>query len=196
MGLLDDAIREHLELKRLRGTDPGEVARAEQDALGPVRREDESEPDEHAESRAEGSLSTDGSFLLESKPVPNVGAATIGHASQETVEINMEAELERGIDLETGSDFSSDTHVAAIEHSAYMDVDGEELTERKASSDDSGEGVEVTTSKDDVESRPTRSPTSGQHSEGTMDESQGFALDAPERKRSWFKRRPHRSFDE
>ncbi|MEA2391155.1 MAG: hypothetical protein QOK31_1264 [Solirubrobacteraceae bacterium] len=39
MGLLDDAIREHLELKRLRGADPGEVAREEQDALGPVRRE-------------------------------------------------------------------------------------------------------------------------------------------------------------
>ena len=37
MGLLDDAIREHLELKRLRGADPGDVAR-EEDALGPVHR--------------------------------------------------------------------------------------------------------------------------------------------------------------
>jgi len=27
MGLLDDAIRDHLELKRRRGADPGEVAR-------------------------------------------------------------------------------------------------------------------------------------------------------------------------
>lgn len=41
MGLLDDAIREHLELKRRRGADPAEVARAEQEALGPVRREPE-----------------------------------------------------------------------------------------------------------------------------------------------------------
>jgi hypothetical protein len=39
MGLLDDAIREHLELKRRRGANPDEVARAERDALGPVRRE-------------------------------------------------------------------------------------------------------------------------------------------------------------
>lgn len=39
MGLLDDAIREHLELKRRRGGDPAEIARAEQEALGPVRRE-------------------------------------------------------------------------------------------------------------------------------------------------------------
>jgi hypothetical protein len=41
MGLLDDAIREHMELKRLRGADPSEVARQEQDALGPVLREED-----------------------------------------------------------------------------------------------------------------------------------------------------------
>ena len=37
MGLLDDAIREHLELKRRRGADPTEVEQEEQEALGPVR---------------------------------------------------------------------------------------------------------------------------------------------------------------
>jgi hypothetical protein len=39
MGLLDDAIREHLELKRLRGADPGEVAREQREALDPVPRD-------------------------------------------------------------------------------------------------------------------------------------------------------------
>jgi hypothetical protein len=39
MGLLDDAIREHLELKRRRGADPTEVEREEAEALGPARRE-------------------------------------------------------------------------------------------------------------------------------------------------------------
>jgi hypothetical protein len=38
MGLLDEAIREHLELKRRRGADPGEIARQEREALGPARR--------------------------------------------------------------------------------------------------------------------------------------------------------------
>jgi hypothetical protein len=38
MGLLDDAIREHLDLKRRRGADPSEIAKEEADALGPVRR--------------------------------------------------------------------------------------------------------------------------------------------------------------
>ncbi len=36
MGLLDDAIREHLELKRRRGADPGEVARAQREVLDPI----------------------------------------------------------------------------------------------------------------------------------------------------------------
>ena len=39
MGLLDDAIREHLDLKRARGGDPAEIERMEREALGPVRRE-------------------------------------------------------------------------------------------------------------------------------------------------------------
>ena len=38
MGILDDAIREHLDLKRRRGADPTEVERLEREALGPVRR--------------------------------------------------------------------------------------------------------------------------------------------------------------
>jgi hypothetical protein len=38
MGLLDEAIREHLDLKRRRGADPSEVDRLEREALGPVRR--------------------------------------------------------------------------------------------------------------------------------------------------------------
>lgn len=45
MGLLDDAIREHLDLKRRRGADPTEIERAEREALGPVRRSPEL-PDE------------------------------------------------------------------------------------------------------------------------------------------------------
>ncbi len=55
MGLLDEAIREHLELKRRRGADPAEIARQEQEALGPVRREPEPavEPMEHGEPAVE-----------------------------------------------------------------------------------------------------------------------------------------------
>ena len=52
MGLLDDAIREHLDLKRRRGADPEEVERAEREALGPVRRNPSSAEVEPAEDQA------------------------------------------------------------------------------------------------------------------------------------------------
>src|ERR1700754_4199573 len=44
MGLLDDAIREHLELKRKHGANPEDVARQEQEALGPGRQFAPAEP--------------------------------------------------------------------------------------------------------------------------------------------------------
>jgi hypothetical protein len=39
MGLLDDAIREHLELKRQHGGDPSEIERQEREAFGPGGRQ-------------------------------------------------------------------------------------------------------------------------------------------------------------
>ena len=39
MGVLDDAIREHLDLKRRHGAEEGELRRQEEEALGPARRE-------------------------------------------------------------------------------------------------------------------------------------------------------------
>jgi hypothetical protein len=44
MGLLDDAIREHLELKRQHGADPEEVARQEREAFGPGQRNEFAQP--------------------------------------------------------------------------------------------------------------------------------------------------------
>src|SRR4051812_24068081 len=52
MGLLDDAIREHLELKRKHGADPDDVARQEQEALGPGRRNEFAQPEEEEEPAA------------------------------------------------------------------------------------------------------------------------------------------------
>lgn len=54
MGLLDDAIREHLDLKRRRGADPTEVERAEREALGPVRRTPERVPEDDSDFGAPG----------------------------------------------------------------------------------------------------------------------------------------------
>lgn len=60
MSILDDAIREHLELKRAHGADDAEVKRLEDEAFGPPQRPDE--PDPFAEAPTE--------FLV----APEVGA--------------------------------------------------------------------------------------------------------------------------
>jgi hypothetical protein len=56
MGLLDDAIREHLELKKKHGANPDDVARQEREALGPPPRNEfaqTSEPEVEAPLPAE-----------------------------------------------------------------------------------------------------------------------------------------------
>jgi hypothetical protein len=73
MGVLDDAIREHLDLKRRRGADPAEIERAEQDALGPVRRE-----------RSAAALS-------EAEP-PSTALPEVPAASQEEFDFEVEAD--------------------------------------------------------------------------------------------------------
>jgi hypothetical protein len=67
MGLLDDAIREHLELKRRHGADPGEVARQESEALGPARRAAETA---QAQAQPEVEHEPEPDFDLEPEPDP------------------------------------------------------------------------------------------------------------------------------
>jgi hypothetical protein len=72
MGLLDDAIREHLDLKRRRGADPAEIERAEREALGPVRRRgDPEDPLEEAEALSAAPVAE--ADAGEVHPAPSVG---------------------------------------------------------------------------------------------------------------------------
>jgi cobalamin biosynthesis protein CobT len=82
MGLLDDAIREHLELKRLRGADPGEVARLESEVLGPAVVAEETPED------SENPQATDHQPEDESPAHPEPDAA------QETAELDMRSYLD------------------------------------------------------------------------------------------------------
>jgi hypothetical protein len=86
MGLLDDAIREHLELKRRRGADPAEVARAQREALAPDRAA-RSEPGDAAQSEP-----------LEEGPLLPAETLAVGGGDmdnmEETAELDMDAVLE------------------------------------------------------------------------------------------------------
>jgi hypothetical protein len=98
MGLLDDAIRDHLDLKRRRGADPTEIAREEREALEPVFPDEPRPPGFDDEPQA--------ASLLDSEPPQGdplhdaaaqaaadpVAAQTFG---DETAEIDMQAVMEQ-----------------------------------------------------------------------------------------------------
>ncbi len=93
MGLLDDAIREHLELKRNRGADPSEVARQEEEALGDPRgpapdTEADGDLDEPFEADPEPDPAPgpdlEAAGLLPGEPLPEVAEeAPVPHVAEE-----------------------------------------------------------------------------------------------------------------
>ncbi|MBA3809023.1 MAG: hypothetical protein H0X28_11645 [Solirubrobacterales bacterium] len=100
MGLLDDAIREHLELKRRSGADPGEIAYKEQEALAPVFPEEEDvglgdpPPTVAAEPPAD-----EPATAVEAEPVKDdsgleAEGADFTHVGQETAELDMRSVLD------------------------------------------------------------------------------------------------------
>src|SRR3954471_18946542 len=71
MGVLDEAIREHLELKRRRGADVAEVTRQEREAFGPTGREKPQLPDDSEPAdELHPALDEPGSFAAEAPPDP------------------------------------------------------------------------------------------------------------------------------
>src|SRR5713226_9339592 len=100
MGLLEDAIREHLELKRLRGADPAEVAREQREALEPPAGEAHPAWVENHVAVGEDGAETAGHLPAADAPtggdhagdVPQTPLASdLTHAGQETAELDMNA---------------------------------------------------------------------------------------------------------
>jgi hypothetical protein len=184
MGLLDAAIREHLELKRLRGADPGAVAREKQDALSPVRREGEAEYGGQGDSESKIPSDADGPLPPASESAPADHSSIIG---QETVEINMDAELDAGM--------ASGGEPEAMGRPTHTQTDAEESLEWEVPGDHpdalaGGAGLEGATDarmKDDHEAV--------ERVEDVLEETPDFLRDTPEQERLWFEQRPPRNFD-
>ena len=116
MGLLDDAIREHLELKRRSGADPGAIAQAEHEALDPIfpaeasaTADDGASPDGAAAySPSEDALEVapppeaqaavpDAAGSPDEQCLPATDDADFSNVGQETAEIDMQAVLEEDL---------------------------------------------------------------------------------------------------
>ncbi len=196
MGLLDDAIREHLELKRLRGADPGEVAREQREVLDPIARHGDAEMEGDViapeEAASEGLARTppmdatldapDGMALLdgatagddplgELQPAPGPGFSNVG---QETAELDMRTVLE---EERQGAAPMPTTSDAAGEHPAEDSLEWEvPIGPSEVPAVDMGDDEEPA-------------------AEDVLEETPDFLRDTPEQERLWFEQQPPRDFD-
>jgi hypothetical protein len=198
MGLLDDAIREHLDLKRRRGADPGEIERAEREALGPVRRGPE--PGDQAADGPADSLAYDheeeqewehpfeggddeASFESPAEDEPVAGPEPPSYEEPPLHEAPPPPlEFER-FDEPLGDDdpFAEPQDSAPPPHPApATPPPGGHLAEETAEYD-----VEAKLEEEERD----------QHADDVLEETPEFLQDTPDHDRLWFEQKPPRDFD-
>ena len=168
MGLLDDAIREHLELKRRRGADAGEVAREEHEALD--------SPGGARAPTAQEEAAPDSPFPEDPELEESLAPAS-SHEVQETEELDMKPLLEDepvAIPDDASGDFMGAAGDALEWHSPQDDASGPQVAAEGAS----------------AEAGPGESAD-----EDVLEETPEFLRETPEQDRLWFEQRPPRDFD-
>ncbi len=204
MGLLDDAIREHLDLKRRRGADPAEVARLEQEALGPVRRE----PVPAAEGDA---APVEAAAPPAAAPEP----AAEGVPADDQTRVLPPEERHEGAHGDPLRD-----HVAREPDAGAADRSGGGEDARPPAEGPvgahpeptgpahHGAGAQDDPRHSDIVHQPTtefrvedhhddedEAPRGGQPADDVLEETPDFLQETPEHDRLWFEQRPPRDFD-
>ncbi|HVW18627.1 MAG TPA: hypothetical protein VHB30_10305 [Solirubrobacteraceae bacterium] len=199
MGLLDDAIRDHIELKRKHGAQPGEIARLEQEAFGAVRRGLDLEagheggpatPHLHLAEDPVGVTRHDGPELLDGPPRPHGDPADHLARRPEPVHLEPDDEL-----------FEEEAEPEEAAPSAPL-VDEADLQPTQAFD---AEEVRAATAAADAEPAAVDEPETAEHGhdqdehaeEGDelLEETPEFLQETPEHDRLWFEQRPPRDFD-
>lgn len=180
MGLLDDAIREHLDLKRRSGADAAEVSKLEHEAFGPLERDEAlAVPPPAAQEAA-------------SRPEP-VPAPEPDLVAEPVLEPGPVPEPEWIPEPEPASVPAPDAEPATA-------VEGE--TERWATEAEATADAPIAppqdatvefSALDAVEPDPQPDGEPGEHDE--LEETPEFLQEAPEHDRLWFEQKPPRDFD-
>jgi hypothetical protein len=214
MGLLDDAIREHLDLKRRRGADPADIERAEREALGPVRRgpEPEAASDEPSAYDLGPEPDWDDEPLQDEVRAPGNGDAYAEPAGPTEVH-DLAADLsppafshppERQVDDAFVDDPLADDPFSAGDEAAVPPphpAPGSSAPAPDPAPDAEATGGE--TVEYHVE-EAFRSAGAGEHpaegerpaeGEDPLEETPEFLQDTPDHDRLWFEQRPPRDFD-
>jgi len=210
MGLLDDAIREHLELKRRRGADPAEIERLEREALGPARggpeatealldpgREQVQYEEESPSEWAGNGLAENGDWEYEEAPGDPPEAWPAGEttgASHEPIAADLAAPEyaeaapgETMLEPELEGELERPNDVAPAPAPAPPRAPPPAPAPRTPEHDVGGETIEY-----DVEAEHAAEGTEG---EELLEETPEFLQDTPDHDRLWFEQRPPKDFD-
>jgi hypothetical protein len=196
MGVLDDAIREHLELKRRHGVGEDELRRQEEEALGPARREvapaesddgdqvEAAHPDEpelsevipaeavqsdvHAEEPEEPAAE-----LPVEEPVAEAAAPEVAPPEEEHVPPPEDEHVELGDTPQQGFERVEEDEEPADDD--FDDLEDDDGHPGEAEDDEYG-------SEDDEDA-------------DVLEDTPDFLQETPEHDRLWFEQKPPRDFD-
>jgi hypothetical protein len=190
MGLLDDAIREHLELKRRTGADPEEVSRQEREALGPVVRGEELVTD---------ITSGDGEGVSSEYEAhgPDFGAYDHAEAFQPGVELEAHADEFEALPEESDHGAAERAPVSPPPHAGQpteeFDVEAIHAAEERPPAR-AAEPTPPKPAEPEREQAAHAAPGSdGEHD--VLEETPDFLQETPEHDRLWFEQAPPQDFD-
>ena len=199
MGLLDEAIRQHLELKRAHGASDEELQLQEQEALGPVRREP-AESAAPAPGDAEASAEPDLEHSYDepsSEPLRGGGDPLEAEAPAEPLAEALPATPPPEEFHEPIEDPYAEAGLAAPTEALPPDEDLEPLTGGETPS----RGFEAVEEPAPVEEpleepleKPLEEPEPGDEDD-VLEETPEFLQETPEHDRLWFEQKPPRDFD-
>jgi hypothetical protein len=216
MGLLDDAIREHLDLKRRRGADPSEVARLEQEALGPVRRERapaEAADEHHDETHAQEPAAAEPAAPPHAEPPP-AGDEGLQQDDRTRVLAPEDRREPPHGDALLDEQHAPDAELGGAAATAPEPVAEPERVEPEPARELQPEPEPRASTEDprhsDIVDQPTTeyrvedhhdedeheaSAAHGGPEEDVLEETPDFLQETPEHDRLWFEQRPPRDFD-
>jgi hypothetical protein len=191
MGLLDDAIREHLDLKRRRGADPGEVERAEREALGPVRR-GQAQPEPGEAGADENLVYDEEAEEYWGEPFDDEAEEFVPSPEPEHEPPAPEKPPRRGLRgrakrAEPVEPLESDEPADDTRDAATPAPHPAAAPPGQSSDPRGGETVEYQVDED--------LEPEGEKSEDVLEETPEFLQDTPDHDRLWFEQRPPRDFD-
>ena len=201
MGILDDAIRQHLELKRRHGVPEQELQRQEEEALGPARRDvaqqrEEAEPAPGQTATAEADEAAAPAAVQETALLDRETSARNEAAPTATDEGRVEDEPHAAVEPTPVEPppvepppHEPDPHVALrdTEPHGFEALEEEEQLADKGADEREDEDEELLSAEEEAEAEAG--------DPDVLEDTPDFLQETPEHDRLWFEQKPPRDFD-